>query len=384
MAGPCSADFERLAQQLGGFGCEGQHPVLNLHAPTSLENWTLLVIEVAVVACAVLALRHAWHRRRAGDPTGIAIYLAALAYLVVVEPPLYFPDRFGLDEQVGLIFVHNEFTVQFLWGRLPLYIVAIYPALAYLAYEVVRLIGVTRRSRPWVTAVTVGFVYHCFYEVFDQVGPQLRWWIWNPDAPTNEPFLASVPISSMVNFAVAGPAALTFLVLVLVSRRPDAADMRRGTLVWRSLLAGALMPVGLVLGGMPATVFTFGDEVNRTGQAVAYWFVLGIAAVVAVRAIVDTRRGRSGVDDPVAERYVHTSAAVFLGALVVSWAAAMPDYLGATNGLTADGTPRGSLAYAVVSGVLALVAWRLATTPTTGSEADEGMVRDESAVAVSH
>ncbi len=348
MAGPCHADFQRYAMELGDFACADQNLFLNLHNPLGLDHWTMLLFEVATFVGAILTLRHAIRRRRQGDPTTLAIWVAAIAYLVIVEPPLYFPANFGLQEQTGLIFVHNEFTVQFLWNRLPLYIVSIYPVLAVLSFELVRSTGVMARRGPVVSALTVGFAYHAIYEIFDHVGPQLRWWIWNPSAPSNEPFLASVPISSMVNFALVGPIVLTFLVLVLVGRRPEAATMSTKSLLGRGSVAGLLMPIGLVLGGMPATVFTFfGDEVNRTGQAIAYWSMLVIVGVIALNALASAHRERIVVDDPATRRYLITHASIYLGALLISWIAALPEYLGATDGITASGTPIGSLPYAV-------------------------------------
>ncbi len=357
MAGPCPQVFTDLAGQLGDFGCEGANAVVNLHNPFGLDHWTMLVVEVATVAGAVLALRHALRRRRVGDPSALAIWIAAVAYLFVVEPPLYFPHEFGLDEQVGLIFVHNQFTVNFLFDRLPIYILAFYPVLATLTFELVRVLGVFERRGPVVSALCVGLTYHLFYEFFDHVGPQLRWWIWNPDAPTNEPFLASVPISSMVNFAVAGPVALAFLVLVLVTRHPQASTMPTGTLLARGAFAGVLMPLGLVLGGLPATVFALDGTPDHTAQGLAYWAVLAVVAVVAVPAMVDARRHRGGPPtDPGDRRYLATHAAVYLGAMTVGWLAALPGYFGATDGITADGTPTGSLAYAVacLAGSLAI------------------------------
>ena len=377
MAGPCAADFEALAARLGGFGCDGANPILNLHDPFGLDHWSLLVIEVATLVGAVLALRHAIRRRRQGDPTVLSIWLAAVAYLVIVEPPLYFPEQFGLQDQVGLIFVHNQFTVQFLYDRLPLYIVSIYPVMAVLAYELVRVVGVFERRGPVASAVTVGFVYHVFYEIFDHVGPQLQWWIWNPTAPTNEPFLASVPVSSMVNFALAGPIALTLLVRLLVARHPDAAAMGTPTLVARSALVGVLMPLGLVLGGLPATVFTLGGTTNHTAQGVAYWTMLALAGAVAVVSLLDAHRSTTDrARDPGADRYLATHASVYLGALAVAWGAALPAYLQATNGITEAGTPIGSLPYAVAClvGALALL-WLARPTraaapdPATGQPA---------------
>lgn len=373
MAGPCHADFQRLAAELGDFGCERQNAVLNLNNPFGLDHWTMLVIEVAVLVGAGLALRQALRRRRAGDPTGLAIWLAALVYLVMVEPPLYFPDLFGLQDQVGLIFVHNEFTAQFVWNRLPLYIIAIYPALAFFAYELVRVIGVIQWRSPLVSAITVGFVYHVFYEIFDMVGPQLRWWIWNPTAPTNEPLLTAVPISSMVNFAVAGPVALTFLVLVLVGKkaRDSSEPMSTGELAIRSTGVGVLMPLGLILGGLPATLFALGETTNHTGQAVAYWTMLAVAGVVALNATADAYRSRAGLDDADAKRFLRTTAGFYLGALAIAWTAALPGYLSSTNGITTDGTPIGSLPYALVCTAFAggflwlALAKRPATVATT-------------------
>jgi Cytochrome P450 len=47
-------------------------------------------------------------------------------------------------------------------------------------------------------AICVGFVHHCFYEVFDQLGPQLRWWAWNTDNPLNHPMLQRQVVSEPV------------------------------------------------------------------------------------------------------------------------------------------------------------------------------------------
>lgn len=382
MNGPCHPDFERLATELGDFACADQNLLVNLHNPFGLDHWTMLLIEVAMVVGAVLALRHALRRRRQGDPRLLAIWIASLAYLVVVEPPLYFPDQFGLQEQTGLIFVHNEFTVQFLWNRLPLYIVSIYPVLATLTFELVRLTGVMDRRGPVVSALTVGFTFHVIYEFFDHIGPQLSWWIWNPTAPSNEPFLASVPISSMVNFAVVGPAVLAFLVLVLVGRRNEVAVRETGvslstrTLVGRGVLAGVVMPIGLVLGGLPATVFRLvGDEVNTTAQAVAYWLILAVTSAVAIHALWDAERARVAVDDEPAKRYVGIHAAIFLGAMTASWLVALPEYFGAVDGITASGTPIGSLPYAVVCLVASMWLVWFATRSTPPVPAGEQQER---------
>ena len=157
MSGPCSADFQRLAAEVGGFTCAQAHPVIQIRNPFGLTNWTLPVLEALIVGCAVLALIHAVRRfRREGDRIPLVMWCAPVLYLLVIEPPVYFPDLVGAEESMGVVFVHNVFTVEFLWDRLPLYIVAIYPALMVLAYEIsVRLaysLGAAFWPDPWLCA----------------------------------------------------------------------------------------------------------------------------------------------------------------------------------------------------------------------------------------
>src|SRR5271156_4906968 len=221
MSGACTSTFNSLAHQLGGFGCETVKPIVQLTAPWHLTNWTLPVVEAVMVGGAIYALVHAIQRRRIGDPSVLALWFASVIYLLIIEPPIYFPNVFGIQSQIEEPFVHNIFTVQFLYGRLPLYIVALYPAMAVLSYEIVRSLGVFQRHGTLVGAVCVGFVHQCFYEVFDQLGPQLRWWLWNPRVKALRPALASVPMVSMTMFATFGPFMLALLVRWLIARKVD-------------------------------------------------------------------------------------------------------------------------------------------------------------------
>ena len=228
MAQQCTAAFDAIARALGGFTCQHAPAVIHLRNPSTLSNWTLPVLELMMVTGAVLALIHAIRRlRRDGDPTNLALWFATVVYLFVIEIPLYFPNVFGIQDQLGVVFAHNVFTVEFLFDRLPLYIVALYPAVVSLAFEIVRSLGVFRDRGIVVGAICVGFVHHCFYEVFDQLGPHLRWWAWNGANPINHPMLASVPMTSVFIFATLGPIVVTVLVLRLVGNRgitPDVAD----------------------------------------------------------------------------------------------------------------------------------------------------------------
>lgn len=173
MAGQCNETFDRIARDLGDFGCRDAPPVMQIRDPLELSNATLPVIEALLVVLAVAALVHSVQRlRRHGDPVNLALWSATVIYLFVIEIPLYFPNLFAIDDILGVAFVHNVFTVQFLFDRLPLYIVALYPAMITLSYEIVRSLGVFRDRGVLLGAVCVGFVHHCLYEVFDQLGPR--------------------------------------------------------------------------------------------------------------------------------------------------------------------------------------------------------------------
>jgi len=118
MSAVCGPAAEAVTRKLG-FDCHDVSPVVSVRFPWELANWTMPLLEVLVIVGAVAALRHAVRRHREGDPVNLALWCASLVYLFVIEPPLYFPEWFGLDRMFGFIFAHNEFTVQFMWDRLP-------------------------------------------------------------------------------------------------------------------------------------------------------------------------------------------------------------------------------------------------------------------------
>jgi hypothetical protein len=308
MSGPCSEDFRRLAAGLGGISCDAD-PVVTFRAPWALTGWTLPVVELLVVAGAGLALAHAVGRLRRGQPAWLGLWVASVVYVLVIEPPLYFPAQFGLEERVGLVFAHNVFTVDFLWDRLPLYIVALYPAGIYLAHALVDRLGVFTRRGILVGAVTAGVAHHAFYEIFDQLGPQLQWWAWNDRAPSNDLMFADVPLTSMVLFATTSPAVLVGLARWLMF--PDG-DRSRGAWVGRTAVVGlatvALQPVA----GLPAAL-----------GAVALWAVVAAMAVIAVWAVATA--GSVPEDQPSGiDRYPPLYALAWLAVFAVLWITARP------------------------------------------------------------
>ncbi|MEV6826349.1 hypothetical protein [Amycolatopsis sp. NPDC051102] len=333
MTAACGPDAEAVTRGLG-FGCHDVSAVVSVRPPWTLANWTMPLLELLVVGGAVFALVHAVRRYRAGDPVNLALWWASLVYLFVTEPPLYFPEWFGLDRLYGFIFAHNRFTVQFMADRLPLYIVAFYPVISQLAYELVRSLGIFRRG-ALRSSVAVAFACQVFYEVFDQLGPQLRWWAWNPgNTIVNHPALAAVPMTSMVLFASVSMAAMTYLVV----RLAGGPVPRRGwRLVPRILLAGVLTPVAMAVAGIPSGLA--GE--NTTARA----WILGVelALIWLAGAVVVLRSARP---EPLSA-FTRIYPAVYLGGMLVCWIGALPAYFAARDGITPEGTPIGSGLYAL-------------------------------------
>jgi len=357
MSDLCSPTFAGLAERMG-FSCAETGGLAKFSNPAALENWTMPVLEVTIILGSVLVLVYAILRlRRHGDPTNLVLWLGATAYLFVIEPPLYFPETFGISEYVDTMFAHNMFTVDFMWGRLPLYIIAIYPMMATLAFELVRMLGIFRRYGVLLGAVCVGFVHHAFYEIFDHIGPQLRWWEWSLDNPVNQPFFDAVPLPSVVVFAALWPMSLALCTQYFVGRHVDAGTRFSGlALVWRTVVIGLLASVGTFVLPMPATIFGMGSDTVRGFLYAAELVVLSVVAVVVlVRQWWSLRSGTSEVS-AYRNRLVQWFAVAYLAVFAVLWATALPDYFGAVDGVTANGDPVGNLWYAIVCFVIAIAA----------------------------
>ncbi|MGV0741798.1 DUF7802 domain-containing protein [Mycolicibacterium sp. XJ870] len=366
MSDLCTPTFADLAARLG-FSCETAGGLIEFRNPFGLENWTLPVLEITVIVGAVLALVYAIVRlRRHNDPTNLVLWFGAIAYLLIIEPPLYFPGPFGISEHVDTMFAHNVFTVDFLWGRLPLYIVAIYPMMATVAFEIVRRLGVFRRYGVLVGAICVGFVHHAFYEIFDHLGPQLRWWEWTLDHPMNQPFFDSVPLPSVVVFAALWPMSLAFCVQLFVGRHVDEGrDFSGVELVWRTIVVGVLASIGTAVLPLPATVggMISGSTAVAGLIYAAELVILCIVAIpVLIRQWVSVRRSEPSAVGNHTNTVILGYAAVYLAVMTVLWVTALPAYFGAADGVTANGDPIGSLWYTVVCLVIAALSIAAAAT----------------------
>lgn len=353
MSYSCDAAAEHLAEGLG-FSCRDASPVVEFRNPFGLENATMPFLELLVIGGAVFALLHAWRRwRRDGDPVNISLWFTSVVYLAVIEPPLYFPAWFGLEEHVGLIFSHNVFTVQFMYDRLPLYIVAFYPALSQLAYELVRALGVFARRGPLAGSLAVAFACQVFYEIFDQLGPQLKWWAWNPDNKMiNEPALASVPMGSMFLFASVSFGAMTYLVVRLVGTKEGRGTLTGRQIALRTIAAGFLTPWAMTVAGLP------GNAVRGVGELGSQQAVLtaelALVWIAGLHLVVEAWRARRTEPAPVSSPlFARVYPALYLGTHVALWASALPSYFAAVDGITEQGTPVGSLWYATLCTVAA-------------------------------
>ncbi|MEW2354639.1 hypothetical protein [Spirillospora sp. NPDC029432] len=367
----CEAAAERLAEGLG-YSCRDAEPVMDLRGPFGLENGTMPVLELLIVGGAVFALVHAWRRwRRDGDPVNISLWFASVVYLAVIEPPLYFPGWFGLEEHVGFIFSHNVFTVQFMYDRLPLYIVAFYPALSQLAYELVRALGVFARRGPLLGSAAVAFACQVFYEIFDHLGPQLKWWAWNPDnRMINQPALGSVPMNSMLLFASVSFGAMTYLVVRLVGRADRGALTGPG-IAWRTAVAGAVTPLAMIIVSAPSGAFRGEDQLGV--QRAILSVELAAVWLVGLYLLADAWRARrAGAAEPMASPlFARVYPAVYLGVHAVLWLVALPAYLSATGGVTEQGTPVGSLWYVVLCAAAATALIAAATRASAARAAPE-------------
>lgn len=357
MSTQCTETAEAMAQRLG-FTCSDANPVLDIRNPFELSNWTLPVLELTVVAGAALALWWAIRRlRREGDPVNLALWFAVVAYLLIVETPLYFPEVFGIDDMIGTIFTHNVFTVQFLYDRLPLYIIALYPAMAMLAYEIVRSLGVFRSRGVVVGSLCVGFLHLCFYEIFDHLGPQLSWWTWNTGNPINRPLFDAVPMCSVLLFAAVGPALLTGTLRTMIGNPVDRGRrLSAPALVGRTLACAVLVPVGLVIVNIPIAL-TEGDDPGNALRVAIYVLYLVAFTVVALPVLVAQWRRRDRDARPEGPNtFVRVFGVAYLLVIAGLWATALPDYFTADHGVTVHGTPTGNLAFAAACFVIACAA----------------------------
>lgn len=373
----CTAEFARLTAKMGGLHCDA-NPFITLTNPFALQHWTMPLIELTLVAGTIACLVHAlrW-RRTQGDASNLVIWFAGVVCLLLIEPFTYFPQWFGLEKSLGVTFAHNLFTVQFLYDRLPLYIVAMYPFFGYAAWVLVQRTGIFRRDNAFVGASCVAVAFLALYEVVDMVGPQFRWWVWNEELSTSVPTLFHVPYLNLQAFSVALPFAMAFVTLIF--SKPGRIG---GVIVARNVaLVSILVWPILFLSSLPSLMLTMIGVSVETARIVATWLL--ISAIGTVTAIAFVRAYRARRDDPAQiprgasrDYFALGLVSVYLVVSAVCWIAALPDYFGAKDGFTASGARTGSLPFAIAMAavVIALTvgAYRRTTRPDAVNPPEQG------------
>jgi hypothetical protein len=359
----CTAEFARLTAGMGRLRCDG-NAFVTLTNPLTLQHWTMPLIEFTLVAGLIASFIHAlrWHHRHR-DASNLVLSLSGIVCLLVIEPFTYFPQWFGLEDSLGVTFVHNLFTVQFLYDRLPLYIVAMYPVFAYTAWTVVQRTGIFRIYHPLVGACCVTFVFYALYEVIDMVGPQFRWWVWNENLSTSVPTFGHVPMLNMQAFSLALPFAMAIVTLVV--SKPGRTG---GRTVARNVMAVSVLvwPI-LFLSSLPSLLLTLVGVPVPTARTFSTWLLAAVVAVVAAVAFAGALRSRRADPDVIPhgvekDYLALTFVVVYLIVGAVCWIAALPGYLAATDGYAPSGGRVGSLpfaaAMALVCAAVIVVAYR--------------------------
>jgi hypothetical protein len=166
-----------------------------------------LGLELVVIACFLLTLRHALTRYRAGDRYPLFQWLVILAYGIAME-------------MIAFNYLHNYthaiFTVQLYHRLLPLYVPCIYLVFHYTGLKLVERLGLD----PLREALLVGFAI-CLLDVpFDIDGPGAGWWSWSPSDPNLAVRWLGVPITSYYWYLLFGA---VFAGLSRGLRKPIAA-----------------------------------------------------------------------------------------------------------------------------------------------------------------
>lgn len=353
--------FVQLANQLGGFHPDAIASWAFVKSPLTLSHWTMNVVEILLITGALWGLGHAVAHFKKGHVIYLGFWVASVVFMLALEIPVYFPDKLGGDA-TSLFFIHNEFTVQFFFGRAPLYILALYPAVMYSSFALVMQAGLFEgRFGALSGAIAVGLVHHVFYEVFDHYGPQYGWWLWNYANFTGS--LASVPVSSMVSFAFIGPIALTLATRLLVTRDryEEGVSLSRTSsriqFGLRVVAAGFLTPVFFVSLTPDSWYGLLGIELTPQREVVTAIALLGSALMLTVLKFSRiTEYSMSGL-----LTFSKIYLLLFLATFLALWLYALPDNLSAVDGVTSWGSRAGSLPYAlgcIVLGVFFLLRTR--------------------------
>lgn len=317
---------------------EATESFISFNAPSELLDWSFLAIEFILLVGIVCAVAHAIrHAKESGHNSALFTLAAAFYYGILMDMFGYYgPESFW----------HGEFSVMFLYNRLPLYIAFFYPAFMYHSYMLIRRYNFT----PLVEAVSVGFYAGLTYQIFDNLGPMLGWWIWDPNEVTNQPFLSSVPVTSYQWFCTF-EAAFAF-----ITRK----------ICWDWPAQGAsTSKISLGIAGVPFLTMILGTLIFVPYQTLVYFGQIGIAA--ATHAFMFAIFGMVFVfnwhrPDTKRDKLLMVFPLVFLVGHAYLYIAKMDQFYLTSDGLNLQGWPLGNL-IAVLLGIVGSMAILLLTNP---------------------
>jgi hypothetical protein len=210
---------------------EATQSLIYFNAPSALLDWSFLAIQAIIFAGVILALVHALrYKKQTGSNGALLTLLGCFLYGLTIDILSYYTVE---------NFWHGEFSVMFLYNKLPLYIACFYPAFMYHAYMTIKRYNFA----PLTEAISVGFFAGFMYLIFDNLGPILGWWIWDTSDPTTFPYVNSVPLTSYHWF-------FTFTVAFsLINRTISWEWLAKGAGSGKMLVAHALQPIGTILLG---------------------------------------------------------------------------------------------------------------------------------------
>ncbi|CAA0118848.1 Uncharacterised protein [BD1-7 clade bacterium] len=163
---------------------EATQSLIWLNSASELKDWSFLAIQAIIIAGVILAIIHATREhRKTGSPSALITLFGCFFYGLCIDILSYYTVE---------NFWHGEFSVMFLYNKLPLYIALFYPAFMYHAYMIIRRYDFA----PVTEAICVGFYAGLMYLIFDNLGPMLQWWIWDTSDPTTLPYVDAVPLTS--------------------------------------------------------------------------------------------------------------------------------------------------------------------------------------------
>jgi len=344
--------FIELSEKLGGMNQEHINSFFYVNNPFLLKHWSMNIVELLILVGAIFGLLHAinWYKTK-NDPSNIAVWFSTIAYVLIIEPIIYFPEIFFLDSFFQFIFIHNEFSLGFLFNRTPLYILALYPATIYTSFIMVRALNIFERPNGlFIGAICVGFVNHCIYQIFDHIGPQNGWWLWDYDLPMSKAAMGSVPLYSLVGFAFNGAIGFAYLAKKEIVDYVEAWNWAGKKLAWKSFRVGMRTP-GMIAILTPHLVYSmFFSNPNMLVVEVLYYLQLGIWVSIALFALwkADINENSNTYSYKVIDRFPIYFVLFYLATFAALWFFALNGYWKAIEGMTEGGMPIGSFSYVVV------------------------------------